>query len=105
MANYSYLNQKSKCIFYVNNLILYYMDLRTCEESEFVRDIGVLLQTSECVGTPECAILLHINGNFYASNSFLFFFVSYFITFRRLPFHLDGARIREMPLLPPSTSI
>ena len=32
--------------------------------SEFVTDIGVLLQTSERVGTPECAILLHLLAGF-----------------------------------------
>ena len=32
-------------------------------KSEFVADIGVLLQTSESVGTPECPIMLHIKTN------------------------------------------
>ena len=33
---------------------------KSVRKSECERDIAVLLQTSECVGIPECATLVHI---------------------------------------------
>ena len=49
-------------VIFVKNLV---------RKSEFVAHIGVLLQTSEYVGTPECPIVLHMGirvWGFYKKN-------------------------------------
>ena len=51
MPEFMWIKSKSKLVIYVKNPV---------RKSEFVAHIGVLLQTSEYVGTPESPIVLHM---------------------------------------------
>ena len=73
VINYFFLSFHRLCLFVLHNLVLTpakFVRLRLNKKdkirvrlSDFVTDIGILLQISECVGIPESPILLHMTSN------------------------------------------